>query len=238
MKPFGILNTINTISMRTVYLRNIILVTAVFFFHAVSSGQEVITIKGVVTAFENCALNHVTVRSSKTGTQVLSDSIGRFSIGCADKDILIFSAAGFIDRKVKIKEAKEMYVNLNYGYSGNSFDEAVKNGHITAASLELMLSKYPNKGQKDYSGYQDIYEIIRSEFGTLSVEGTTVNNKKSSSVSMSAQVLYEVNGMVVNDISYIVPSEVQKIEFVEYSDATAYGMRGANGVLKITLKDR
>jgi len=58
------------------------------------------------------------------------------------------------------------------------------------------------------------------------------------SFSLSSQVLYVVNDMIVNDISYISPTEIQKIVYLEDNEAAEYGMRGANGVLKITLKSK
>ena len=52
---------------------------------------------------------------------------------------------------------------------------------------------------------------------------------------MSAQVFYVIDNMVVTDISFVPPSEIKKIEFLEGPDASEYGVRGANGVIKIAL---
>jgi chitin disaccharide deacetylase len=90
--------------------------------------------------------------------------------------------------------------------------------------------------QNDYSMYTDIFQIIRTKFQTLGINGTTVYNKKLNSFTLSTQVLYVINDMIVADISFVGPGEVENIEFFEDSEASAYGMRGANGVLKITLK--
>jgi hypothetical protein len=108
--------------------------------------------------------------------------------------------------------------------------------HISPSCLEHGLGKFPNRGMKDYSRYQNIYELVNYEFYTLRVDGANIYNIKAISFSMSAQVLYVVNDMVVSDISFVRPGEVKKIEFIEDSEATVYGVRGANGVLKITLR--
>lgn len=202
----------------------------------IHSGQSMHTIKGVITAFDKIPLNNVTVRSLETGDEAKSDSFGRFSLDCAGKDILIFTASGFLEQKVRVKKFKQIYINLKYAFTENSFDDAVKNNHISERALENALSRYHNKGQRDYRNYTSIYEIIQNEFTTLKVVGTEVHTVKTTSIYLSQQVLYVVDGMIVSDISYISPIEVDKIEFIDNASAAEYGMRGANGVLKITLR--
>jgi hypothetical protein len=165
-----------------------------------------------------------------------SDSFGRFSLDCASKDILIFTAAGFLERKVRVKEFKQITINLKYAFTEKSFDDALENNHISERALENALNGYHNKGQKDYSNYTSIYNIIQNEFTNLKVVGTEVHTVRTTSFYLSQQVLYVVDGMIVSDISYISPIEVVKIEFIDDASAAEYGMRGANGVLKITLK--
>ena len=67
----------------------------------------------------------------------------------------------------------------------------------------------------------------------MRVEGPHVYTIKGQSFSLSAEVLYDVDGMILSDISFIMPVEVEKIEYIDDSGAAvAYGMRGANGVIK------
>lgn len=221
--------------MKTNIIKLILLITVL---QACQNGtaQNPVTITGIITAFENCPLNMANIKSLKTGNYTQSDSTGGFSIECPDNDILLFSAAGFGERKIRIKGFKRIFINLPYAYKENSFEEAVSNHHISASLLEIALRKYPNRGQKDYSKYQNIYELVQYEFNTLRVTGTDIYNKQTISFSLSSQVLYVVNDMVVSDISFVSPAEVKKIEFLDGPDATAYGVRGANGVLKITLR--
>ena len=55
-------------------------------------------------------------------------------------------------------------------------------------------------------------------------------------MNLNPQVLYVVNEKIVPDISYINPTYVKSIEFIDDVGATLYGVQGGNGVLKITLK--
>ena len=91
---------------------------------------------------------------------------------------------------------------------------------------------------KNYSRYQNIFELIRGEFITLKVDGSNVYNVKNSSFSLTMQVLYVVDDVVVSDISYISPVDVERIEFYDDYRASSYGSRGANGILEIRLKTK
>jgi hypothetical protein len=199
-------------------------------------GQDRIQVNGTITVFENYPICLATIRSVKSGNAVKSDSTGHFSISCHDNDVLLCSAAGFIEQKVRIRDCQPVLIRLSFAYKETSYDEAVIQGHLPAPVLKHFLDKYPAKGQKDYSRYQNIYELIRSEFSILRVSGTEVLNNKTSSFALSSQVLYVVDDMVVTDISFVRPGDVKTIEFLDDSYATAYGMRGGNGVLKITLR--
>jgi uncharacterized protein YxeA len=203
-----------------------------------SSAQEKMNVTGTVIAFNAYPLNKAIIKSAKTGKTVLTDSLGNFSINFIRNDVLLISASGFMEKKTHIKNAAGIVVNLQYGYRETSFNDAVNNGHISGLLLDKALKKYPKRGQKDYSKYNDIFQLISSEILKVKVVGKSVNNIKSVSFSMSPQVLYVVDDMIVSDISYISPAQVQKIEFLEDIEASAYGMRGGNGVLKITLKNK
>ncbi len=99
-------------------------------------------------------------------------------------------------------------------------------------------NKTEKKPTKDYSHYQDIYELIRCEIPQVKVDGTNVYSISGLSFSLSAQVLYDVDGMILSDISFVMPVEVERIEYINDSGATAYGMRGANGIIKIGLRKK
>jgi hypothetical protein len=196
-------------------------------------GQKV---SGVVTSFKTIPLQNAIVKSLTSGKTVNTDSLGRFSMEVGPDDIFLISAAGFIERRIRVGKSHTLYVNLKYKFDETSFRDAVGNNHITANSLNKALRRYPGNGEKDYSRYQNIYELIRDEIKTVRVNGTNIYNIKAISFTMSQQVLYVVDGMVVTDISFVSPSEVRKIEFLEDIDASEYGVRGANGVIKITLR--
>ena len=199
-------------------------------------GNATDTVAGIVTSFKTFPLKNVTVKSVRTGLSTVTDSLGKFNIGKTDDDVLQITAKGFLSQRIKAKNVQKLFINLEYAYRESSVKDAVENGHITEKMLNEALRMYPQKGMRDYSTYHDIFSLIRDEFPTLRVQDNTVYNRQAISFSLSNQVLYVVNGMVVNDISTITPGEIKKLEFLQDNDAAEYGMSGANGVLRVTLK--
>jgi hypothetical protein len=209
-----------------------------FLISALCGGVSGQIVSGTVTSFKSIPLRNVIIKSLKTGKSVLSDSLGIYHIESDADEVLSFSASGFNERKIKVRKSTVVNAELKYLFSETSFNDAVGNNHISAKDLKRILEKYPLKGEKDYSHYQNIYELIRSEITNVRVVGTAVYSVQAISFSLSAQVLYVVDDTIISDISFISPVMVKKIEYLEGTYASDYGMRGANGVIRITLKNK
>ncbi len=198
--------------------------------------QDLNNLTGVVTAFKTIPLYNVKIYAEKSRSTAFSDSTGRFTIKCAGNDILTISAAGFSGKKVKAGKNEIFKVDLTYNDSEANFKAATGHGHISPELLRQSLKARYAKNTKDYSKYKTIYELVSSEIYNVRVKGTTIVNTKVRSFDADPQVLLVVNGVIVSDISYIAPDYVKSVEFIDDVGATLYGAKGANGVLKITLK--
>jgi hypothetical protein len=201
------------------------------------NAQEKKTVTGIVTTFKVIPLNNVQITASKSGEVVYSDSLGIFSINCTKKDVIEIFASGFDSKRVKVKKIDNTKINLIYSNTNTSFKSAEKNGHISKELLEEAIVKYPLKGQKDYSKYRTIYNLISNEMvATVKVTGTSVYTMKQSSWKGNYEVLYVVDGTIVEDLSYVVPENIMSIRYVDGPAAARYGMRGGYGALEIELK--
>jgi len=201
-----------------------------------AKSQEKKLVSGVVTTSHKFPLNKVKVAASKSGEVSITDSLGRFGLNCFEKDILIVSASGFEDRKIKVSNQKICIVDLLYKNTTDNFNAAVNDGHINEDALRKAISLNEQKNKKDYSTYNSIYELIASEVYEVRVSSSNIYNKKIRSFNSNPQILYVVDGKVVSDISFVIPSDVAKIEFIDDVGTSMWGVQGANGVLKITLK--
>jgi hypothetical protein len=213
-------------------------VSVLFFFNYCSfaEAQDNKDITGIVTAFKNIPLNNVKIIALRSGEKTITNSFGQFVIKSSGNDVLSVSASGFKEKKIKVKKGAVYNINLSYIFCETCFDEATRNGHITEAILREAINATSSSKGKDYSKYKSIYELISSEIYNVRVKGTSVYNTKVRSFDPNPQVLFVVDNVIVSDISYISPEYVKNIEFIDDVGASAYGVKGANGIIKITLK--
>jgi len=81
--------------------------------------------------------------------------------------------------------------------------------------------------------YQDIYDMIRGRVPGVEVSGKSIKIRGTHSLNVSTEPLFVVDGVITQDIDGIAPETVSSIEVLKGPDATAYGTRGANGVILI-----
>jgi hypothetical protein len=223
--------------MRSKTLFTIPIIFAFAFTLSISVySQKSTVVSGIVTTYNSFPLNNVLIKSHNTGVTKQSDSLGHFTINCGKNDILLFSASGFDDKSVRIRKSQDISINLVYSNNQTSFNDAISDNHISADDLQKGINRYGLKGVKDYSRYTSIFQLINTEISNVKVVGTSVLTKKVQSFSLTSQVMYVVDDIVIMDISTILPSEVKSIKYVDGVGAAVYGSNGANGVIVITLK--
>ena len=86
----------------------------------------------------------------------------------------------------------------------------------------------------EVSGYNDIYDYLRGKVPGLIVEGRDVYIRGITTMRASTAPMFIVDGVNVQDISNIIPQEVESVEVIKDGSASLYGFRAANGVVKIT----
>jgi TonB-dependent SusC/RagA subfamily outer membrane receptor len=69
----------------------------------------------------------------------------------------------------------------------------------------------------------------------VQVNGKSIQIQGPSSINLSSEPLFVVDGMAVTSIDDIRPQQVKSIEILKGASASIYGSRGSNGVIMITL---
>lgn len=217
-------------------LFRIVSILLILIYASIAYAQEKTYVSGIVTSFKNIPLNKVKVVALKSGEIAYTDSSGLFRLQTLNKDNLSASASGFKTRKIKLGKQSIYKIDLLFEDNVSNFNSAINNGHISKIALQNAIAEDQKKNGKDYSTYSSIYQLIASELYYVTVRDNVVYNKKNRSLTSNPRVLYVVDERVVSDISNINPIDVKNIEFIDDVGTAMWGVQGANGVLKISLK--
>ena len=195
----------------------------------ISLGQKTnkkITIKGTVLDAKQKPVEGAVIFIDKVKTNAATDKEGHYKVKVrADaEDILVFTlfyGAG----ETKINGRTSIDFILTDKSAGKEADDK-KNA---ARELGKVDGQNPS-----FASYQSIYDMIRGRFPGVEVSGNRIKIMGSSSLNISTEPLFVVDGVIVNSIDDISPQDVKSIEVLKGPEASVYGMRGANGVIVIT----
>jgi TonB-dependent starch-binding outer membrane protein SusC len=118
-------------------------------------------------------------------------------------------------------------------------DETVDVGYGTQKKTDLTTSVNQSKPEgpnNRFSSYSDIYDLIRNEVPGVRGTGSNIFLVEPSSLLLSNEPLYVVDGTPVSSLEGIAPGMVKSVSALKGSSASIYGSRGANGVFLITLR--
>jgi TonB-linked SusC/RagA family outer membrane protein len=208
------------------------------------SGQ-VRTITGTVTGADNGESlpgASIVVKGTTTGT--VTDIDGKFSIQAPSGPVtLIFSFIGY--ETVEKAVNNEAMVNVVLNLSKVALEEVVVIGYGTVKKSDLSGSVASIKSE-------DITKItssnpVQSLQGKVSgVQVSSLSGAPGSSPVVRVRgvgtlnntaPIYVVDGVILDDISFLNSSDIASMEVLKDASATAiYGSRGANGVIMVTTK--
>ncbi|MFZ0282063.1 MAG: TonB-dependent receptor plug domain-containing protein [Bacteroidales bacterium] len=162
----------------------------------------------------------------KVSPDVLKISILTSSSGAVEEIVdgrtnINFTFAGSVPDQPGMK-AEDDDVNIGYG--------TVKKNSLTSPVGSI------DANQSKYASYRTIYEVLKAgQVPGVQVVGSSIRIQGASSLTLSTEPLFVVDGVIVNSVDDIMPQMVKSIQVLKGSSAAIYGSRGANGVILITL---
>lgn len=202
-----------------------------------------VRISGKVTGTANEALAGVSVLLKGTSVGTTTDANGNYAITVPDANaILIFSYVGFGTQEVVV--GNRTAINITLSASASELNTVVVVGYGTQRKRDLTGSINSVSGE----------EIARmpntNPIGSLQgkVAGLTISNSGAAGSSPvvrirginstnSASPVYVVDGVLHDNIDFLNPADIETIDVLrDPSSIAIYGMRGANGVIAVTLK--
>ena len=138
-------------------------------------------------------------------------------------------------------------LTLGFSGCGTSYtaadrqDEEAHIGYGTVRRDDLTTAVTTLKPKRnDIDKYKDIYDYLVGRVAGVWVDTSydppKVHIRGINSINGNTDPLFIVDGVEVNDISYISPSDVSSIDVLKDSSAAIYGSRGGCGVIIITLR--
>jgi TonB-dependent SusC/RagA subfamily outer membrane receptor len=226
-------------------IKTLFLILLSFLLITTVSGQKTnkkITISGVVTDPSKQPVSGAMVLIDGINSNVTTNNKGIYKVKVrpdADTLTIVSFNNGMSNAAIKGRTIIDFTLNASgssqYIQQKQGGDEVVNIGYGNAKQRDLTTSVSKIDGKKGrYSTFNNIYEVLKGTPG-VSVSGTRITIQGISSLTLSSEPLFVVDGMVVSAIDNIPPIQIANISVLKGASAAIYGSRGANGVILITL---
>ncbi len=201
------------------------------------------TIQGTVFSSDGEPLigANVLLKNSDSGTSVEID--GSFSINASASDTLVVSFVGFQTQEIPVGNQTTFQIILLD--DSEILDEIVVVGYGIQRKSDLTGSIASIKAEEISAiSTGNVEQALQGKVAGVQVtpisgrpgEGAVVRIRGVGTLN-DASPLYVVDGMLLDDISFLNVNDIESLEVLKDASATAiYGSRGANGVIIISTK--
>ncbi len=207
-----------------------------------------IVLKGLVVDAENTPIQFASVFVDGKNCNIQSDANGRFrmKIKPTAESITVFTLFNGVEEIAYQGEEEMTFVLTSsdmvqqdpLNKSDKEESDLINVGYGTAhkSSITTSVGEVNKSRFKNTQHYINIYDMIKGEVPGVVVSGTNITIRGISSITLSSQPLFVVNGSPTTNITDISPNDVKSISVLKGAAAAIYGSRGTNGVILITLK--
>jgi hypothetical protein len=194
-------------------------------------------VRGKITTFNLYPVQNVEVASKKAKSAVMTDSLGQFELVCSEKDVIMIKTKVFelLNKRVT-PEDDYVSANLIFKDTKKNREIATGLGYIKPDQLSYALVHLSDENN-DFCNYSNIFSLIRVKFPEVqsgAAGGVYIRGKKS--INLKTEAVYEVDGMIVADISFVNPCEIATIDIMKGGGTAVYGNQAVNGVVVIKTK--
>ncbi len=210
---------------------------------AAASGLHAQVVSGVVTDASGETLIGVNVLVPGTTTGTVTGLDGDFSLEVNGADTIVFRYVGFTERREAI--AGRRTIQLVLEESRELLDEVVVVGYGVQRKSDVTGSVSTVEGDEiTRIATGDVSSALQGKVAGVQVIATSGAPGASSVVRIrgigtfgDSRPLYVVDGMLTDDITFLNPNDIERIDVLKDASATAiYGSRGANGVIIVTTR--
>ncbi|HSF54920.1 MAG TPA: SusC/RagA family TonB-linked outer membrane protein, partial [Algoriphagus sp.] len=230
---------------RVNYLRSVRLFLLPLFllFGQIAFAQSDLQVQGTILDSTGEPLPGVNVVIKGTSTGTVTDLDGKYTLNVPSDAVLVFSFVGFTSQEIPVNNQTE--INLTLADDTSDLDEFIVVGYGLQRKSDLTGSISSIKSEEiNRLPVADVTQSLQGRVSGVQVtsnsgapgEGTTIRIRGVGTLNNS-NPLFVVDGMLLDDIDFINPNDVESMEVLKDASATAiYGSRGANGVVIVTTK--
>jgi len=185
---------------------------------------------------------NIVVKGTIRGT--ITDLEGNYSIELqADDKVLEFTYTGF--ESVEVEIGTQRTINVSMNEKSEMLDEIVVIGYGTVRKSDLTGSVSSVKeGDIKKTTSNNAIQALQGKVAGVHITTTSGAPGAGASVRIrgvgtfnNSSPIYVVDGVILDDISYLNPGDILSMEVLKDASATAiYGSRGANGVILVQTK--
>lgn len=199
-------------------------------------------VSGTITDDKGVPIIGANVIIKDLGKGTISDTDGHFRLEVPARATLQISYIGYDSKDVSTNNASVFNIRLKEG--NKALEEVVVVGFGTQKKKDLTSAIATVNGE-------DLANLTVSNAASAlqgRMSGVQITNDGSPGGSPSIRIrgtgsiynaspLYVVDGMIVDNISYLGPNDIENIAVLKDASASAiYGVRAANGVIMVTTK--
>ena len=208
-------------------------------------GLAQIRVAGRVTdQADGTPLIGVTIREKGGSAGAITDYDGNYVVNATNAEaILVFVYTGYSNAEIPIGGRSQVDVVLSQ--DATMLEQVVVVGYGTQRKSDLTGSVGTIKAKEiEKVPTASIEQALQGKIAGVYVTpasgqpgaGAVIRIRGTGTLN-NANPLYVVDGMLLDDASFVNPQDVESIEVLKDASATAiYGNRGANGVIIITTK--
>lgn len=199
---------------------------------------------GKITDSSNNPIGGVSITVNGTSRGTTSALDGSYSIAVSSGDSLTFSSVGYIDKTMAVQGRTTLNIFLSAA-AGQSLAQVVVVGYGTQKKVDVTGSTVTVNGADiSKQSVVSVDQALQGRVAGLNVVNSGTPGAPSimqlrgvNSVSGSTAPIYVVDGLITNDISYLDPAQIDKIDILKDASSLAiFGVNAGNGAIMITTK--
>lgn len=216
--------------------------TLLCFLFTYSAFAQNITVKGKVTdGGDKTTIPAVSVQVKGTTTGAQTDVNGNYTISAAPNAVLVFTYIGYTTQEIPVNN--NTTINVALVSASQQLDQVVVVGYGSQRKIDVTGAVASVKGE-DISKQASINPVGALQGKVAGVAITNVGTpggapqitiRGTGTIYGKTSVLYVVDGVWYDDISFLNPSDIANISILkDASSQSIYGIRAANGVVLVT----